>query len=133
MIKLVYAHLCDYTFTDPEGKVYILGIFDRIYSEKYPAKHPSMVVLSVWSGEQDESSEIQLIINDSDGEKIFETQPIEIVMDRPEQRLANRITNFVLPRKGGYTFQLYADEKLKGELTLTASIVKVDQEVDHAS
>lgn len=133
MIKLDYAHICDYTFTDPEGKLYLLGIFNHIYSEKYPAVHPSLVVFSAWSGELDESSDIVLIIKDSDGEKLIEVKAVEIVMHQTEHRLASRVTNLRIPREGDYSVLLFADGKLVRELPLFASIVEVKQGADHAS
>lgn len=41
-----YAVFCDYASVSMDGKLNLLGIFERIISEKIPAIHPQMFVVS---------------------------------------------------------------------------------------
>lgn len=41
-----YAVFCDYASVSMDGKLNLLGIFERIMSEKTPAVHPQMFVVS---------------------------------------------------------------------------------------
>ncbi len=40
MIKLNYAHLCDYAFLSQDGKVNVIGIFGAISGKQFPLTHP---------------------------------------------------------------------------------------------
>ena len=41
-----YAMFCDYASVSMDGKINLNGIFERILSEKVPATHPQMFVVS---------------------------------------------------------------------------------------
>lgn len=41
-----YALFCDYASVSMDGKINLNGIFERILSEKTPATHPQMFVVS---------------------------------------------------------------------------------------
>ncbi|MFA6024197.1 MAG: hypothetical protein WC777_03210 [Candidatus Gracilibacteria bacterium] len=41
-----YAVFCDYASMSMDGKVNLVGIFDRIMAEQVPAMHPQMFVVS---------------------------------------------------------------------------------------
>lgn len=116
-IKLNFIHVCDNAFVSNDGnKLNIIGIFENIHSESYPAIHPKFSIvtgISALAG----SHNIDI--------KIFkdeESDPITNVggtIKIPEQESGgNFIANFigvVFSEKGRYRIKVYSDED---ELTL---------------
>ena len=131
MIKLQFAHICDKAITDPDGKLYLLGIFSNINSEGFPAAHPSIAVVSAWAGERGARSTVQLVLVDKGGTTVFETKPLGIEIEGPQHLLISNINNLILPREGTYTFQLRSNGELVHEMELTATLK--NREEQHAS
>lgn len=44
-MTVTYLHLCDYAFLTDNGKIGVIGIFDRIYSKQFPTTHNTMFVV----------------------------------------------------------------------------------------
>ena len=71
-IKL--AITADYANITQEGKLNVLGIFDRIGAFSFPAFHPLMHLIFNWEANRSESGrkkEIEIQLCDGDGKKIF--------------------------------------------------------------
>ena len=66
--------VADYVNTTPEGKLNVLGIFNRIFSDKFPTTHPQLYVViqvRVKPTEQGRPFNMELLLMDQDGKRIF--------------------------------------------------------------
>lgn len=123
-IKL--ALLADYANITAEGKLNILGIFDRVNVAQLPAVHPQMQLvlrLEAHPAEADRSHEVEIKMHDPDGQTIFEINgDITPHGTEPGQPLASNqiitINNLRLATTGVHTVIIFVDNDLKAEVPL---------------
>ncbi|MBI4545572.1 MAG: hypothetical protein HY703_10275 [Gemmatimonadetes bacterium] len=125
-MQVKLALLADYANITAEGKLNILGVFDRIAVSELPAVHPQMqfiLRLEAHPAERDRSHSVELRLHDPDGETVFHLNG-EIVPrgGKPGQALASNqiisINNLQLAKTGEYTFVVFVDNDLKAEVPL---------------
>lgn len=74
MIKISLALLADGANISREGKLNILGIFDRISAQSLPAMHPQMqliMVIEADRGDADKEHLLGIELIDADGKKLL--------------------------------------------------------------
>lgn len=72
---VTFAHLCDYAIVAQDGKLSVLGLFDRINAPVIPWPHPSLYFafqLRSEPTERDREYTIRIECVDSDGRKLLE-------------------------------------------------------------
>jgi hypothetical protein len=112
------ALLADAATVDASGKLNILGVFDRIGSSSFPARHPRLsLVLRFTAGIQEAGRHhVDIYLRDEDGEEVVHLdgdmqlppgsggpgRPIRVphVLD---------IDGLVFPRPGRYSFDVRVD------------------------
>lgn len=120
------AILADYANVSTEGKLNILGIFERINVTSLPALHPQMHLvlrLEAHPTERNRVHAMQIRLQDPDGETVFELNG-EVVPRGPADQptLNNQIlslTNLALQKIGDYNFVIFVDNDLKAETPLS--------------
>lgn len=116
-LEVTLAVCCDAANVSREGKLNLLGIFNSIHAQQFPATHPHLsLVIRVEARFGDEGTyPIHIPFVDEDGGELFKidgqltlqgAQPgrpttAQTVMD---------INNFQLPRPGTYTFEIFLGE-----------------------
>ncbi len=131
-MQVKLAVVADHANVSAEGKLNILGIFDRIVVSNLPAVHPQMhlvVRLEAHPAERDRSHQVEVRLHDPDGQAVFELKG-EIVPQGPpgEAITANHIigiNNLVLARTGEYLFVVFVDHDLKAETPLIVDFLDV--------
>lgn len=130
-MRVTLAVLADYANISQEGKLNILGIFDRIAVGELPTSLPQMhfiMRLEAHAAERERSHAVEIRLHDPDGQAVFEIKG-EVVPrgGLPGQPvLTNQIlgiNNLRLKQVGGYMFVVFVDNDLKAEVPLM---------VDHA-
>jgi hypothetical protein len=58
-VKIAFAHLCDFAFRGENGKLGVIGIFERLAGQEFPLRHP-MAYLAI--GIEVDSAEIGGVI-----------------------------------------------------------------------
>lgn len=74
MIQIALALLADGANISQEGKLNILGIFERISTQSVPATHPQMqlvMILEADRGDADKDHRMEIELLDEDGNKLF--------------------------------------------------------------
>jgi hypothetical protein len=74
-MKVTLALLADFANKSADGKLNILGVFSRIFAEKYPAIHPEMklvVRFEMHPAELGQTKRLQIQLRDEQGKQIFE-------------------------------------------------------------
>lgn len=124
-MQVKLALVADHANVSAEGKLNILGIFDRIAVTALPAVHPQMYLvlrLEAHPAERDRAHTVEVRLHDPDGQAVFELKG-EVVPQGPsgETVAANQIVginNLVLAKTGEYLFAIFVDRDLKAETPL---------------
>lgn len=124
-MQVKLALLADYANVTAEGKLNILGMFDRITVNELPAVHPQMhfiMRLEAHAAERERSHNIEIRLYDPDGQTVFEVKGDFVPHGRPGQTIATNqiltLNNLQLTKTGGYTFVVFVNNDLKTEVPL---------------
>ena len=129
-MQIKLALLADYANITAEGKLNILGIFDRIQVAALPAVHPFMqfiVRLEAHPAERDRPRKLEIRLHDPDGQTVFDISG-EMVPHggRPGEAIsANQIigiNNLQIAKSGEYSFLVFLDNDLKAEVPLVVEV-----------
>jgi hypothetical protein len=120
------AVLADYANVSREGKLNIMGIFDRIFARQLPGQFPPMQVvirLEAHYAEMGREHTIQIQLRDPDGETLFDINgsftPVggEVGETAPLNHIIS-LGNLPLHKPGGHTVVIWVDNDLKKEIPL---------------
>ena len=124
-MQIKLALLADYANVTAEGKLNILGIFDRITVQELPAVHPQMHLilrLEAHAAERNRSHTIEIRLHDPDGETVFEVKGDMVPHGSPGVTSATNqiltLNNLQLSKVGGYNFVVFVNNDLKAEIPL---------------
>ena len=111
---------CDAVARDPAGKVTLYGIFDRIWSPKFPAVHPLFSIY--WRCHVPGPGRVSVIVLKPDGSPLVEVEPVET--GKQEIHLiqgTQTLGGIEFPVEGDYTLVLRYNnsEILRSALHLT--------------
>lgn len=131
-MQVKLAVVADHANVSAEGKLNIMGIFDRIVVSSVPAVHPQMhlvVRLEAHPAERDRVHTVEVRLHDPDGQAVFELNGEVVPQGLPGEAItANQIigiNNLVLARTGEYVFVVFVDHDLKAETPLVVDFVDV--------
>jgi uncharacterized protein DUF6941 len=76
-MQINFAHLCDYASVSREGKLSVMGIFDKINAQQLPYTHPQAFLafqIEINSAEAGRPFAIEIHCVDADGNEVFKNQ-----------------------------------------------------------
>jgi len=125
-MKVLFACVCDHATADASGKLAVTGIFDKIMSPMFPARHQKMfLVFRLCLEYEDNEKKNQLAINlyDADRRSLLTLEAeIEHQRNLPgDFTTLNQLielNDLVLANPGRYTFVLKADGVVAAEVPL---------------
>jgi hypothetical protein len=125
-MQVKLALLADYANITAEGKLNILGIFDRISVPGLPAAHPQMHLilrLDAHAAEKGRTHSLEIRLHDPDGQTLIEfTGEVVPQGGAPGEAVSTNqiitINNLGLPIGGEYMFVVFVDRDLKAEVPL---------------
>lgn len=124
-MQVKLALLADYANVTAEGKLNILGIFDRIAVQQLPVVHPQMHLilrLEAHTAERNRAHNIEIRLHDPDGQTVFEVKGDIVPRGAPGQTISTNqiltLNNLQLTKTGGYTFIVFVNNDLKTEVPL---------------
>jgi hypothetical protein len=131
-MKLTLLLAADYANITREGKLNMMGIFDDIYAESFPARYPSMhlvVKLGAELGEYGQIRDFTIKLLDADAKQIFDLSgqfqvPAGGRGRKPEVNLILELKDIIFPVEGMYQFVVLVDKDYKGELSLNVNKIK---------
>ena len=129
-MQVKLAVLADYANVTGDGKLNILGIFDRINLMQIPATHPQMHLvlrLEAHPAELDRSHDVEIRLQDPEGATIFEVKGDIVPRGEPGQLVSTNqiltLNNLQLEKVGEYTFVVFINNDLKAEIALAVEFV----------
>ena len=133
-MQVKLAVLADYANVTSDGKLNILGIFDRINLVQVPAVHPQMHLilrLEAHPAERDRAHMIEIRLHDPEGTTIFEVKGDIVPQGEGGQPVATNqiltLNNLQLEKIGAYNFVVFINNDLKSELPLHVEFVSIPQ------
>jgi hypothetical protein len=118
MAQLEWAVICDYANFSQDGKLSVIGIFDHIGAQKFPAIHPFFFFVSVWQTKAGEAFKVgvSLIAPSGEEHKMPEVE-IKAASERHSHNTAFITPKFPVP--GEYRVQVTRDGEIAGSFPLT--------------
>jgi hypothetical protein len=128
-MQVKLALLADYANVTAEGKLNILGIFDRISVNEIPAVHPQMHLilrLEAHPAERNRAHNVEIRLYDPDGQTVFEVKGDVVPHGQTGETIATNqiltLNNLQLNKSGGYNFVVFINNDLKSEVPLGVEI-----------
>lgn len=115
-MTISYLHFADYAFLTDNGKIGIIGIFDRIYTKVVPATHGSVFVVGQ-TAEIRKEEELTLVIRKGLKElfrQTFATNLQKMVSPLKTYNFLIGLHNFTFPETGVYDFVVMSGENEVG-------------------
>ena len=124
------AVACDYALIDQHGKLSVLGIFERIWVERFPAVHPRLHLVLRLKGRRTEVGQHPIVIRlvDDAGREVLRGDGAVQIGEPPAGVLeveAGAVLAFDVPleRPGVYTFEITVDGGLEATVPIAVSQV----------
>jgi hypothetical protein len=119
-----FVHICDYASVSLEGKLSVMGIFNRILATAVPIVHGMMylafeVELNYAEGNRPFKIEFQLV--DADGNKLVGAESSGLAQgtfkigDKPHFPQVIGLGGLIFPKLGVYSFNIFLNGELKGQ------------------
>jgi len=127
-MRVKLALLADYANVTADGKLNILGVFDRINVTALPAVHPQMHLVLRFEAhamERDRVHNVEIRLHDPDGKTVFEVKGDVVSHGTGRATASNQIltlNNLHLTKSGDYTFAVFVNDDLKSKLPLGVEV-----------
>ncbi len=121
---LGYTILCDDVRQEMGGKFSLMGLFESIYANAFPAVHPRFAIVNEWTGGKGEFK-VRIRLLAPDREQIISESEAAIVLFSETQRhrdISLRFnTKFAVP--GTYWIETLLDDERVGLVPLTLQLI----------
>jgi len=125
-----YAFLADSASLDAAGKLTAMGIFDTIFSPKFPARHRDMTLVAYLEGTFSEKGDQKLSVElrDDKGNKLISyEQTIALNPTNLRAGIVLKIQDFVFQSPGEYEFVMFVNDRFLGRVTFKVQEVHVQE------
>src|SRR5579864_7911074 len=117
--------LCDHALISQDGKLSLIGIFDRIMVPGLPIQHPRFFVVAVFDMAPG-NHKVRVELLDPTGHNVLQEQGVEIPVSVPgigqSGNLLAELNMLPLDFAGRYDFNLYVGEDRVGTISLTVEV-----------
>jgi hypothetical protein len=127
-VNVQLALVCDHAIIDQHGKLSVLGIFDRIWVERFPAIHPRLHLVLRLKGRRTEVGDHGVLIQlvDDTGREILRGEGNVQIGEPPAGVLdieAAAVLAFDVPldKPGVYTFEIAVDSARVASVPITVA------------
>lgn len=125
MLRLELLVLCDHALTSKEGKLSIIGIFDRMFVKKVPTVFARFFIVAVLHGEPNSEHRLTLSLKDPQGKEVLpESKKITIRLgSHGRSNIITDIVNMPIPMAGEYTIAIGLEHSKLAEKKLGILLV----------
>jgi hypothetical protein len=127
-VNVQLALVCDHAIIDQHGKLSVLGIFDRIWVERFPAIHPRLHLVLRLKGRRTEVGDHTVLIQlvDDSGREVLRGEGNVQIGEPPAGILdieAAAVLAFDVPleKAGLYTFEIEVDGARVASVPITVA------------
>ena len=118
--------VADFAEKASNGKLNILGIFDRIYAQEFPVKHRTMYLVAriiANLGEYNTIHDVKILFLDEDGNELGGvdgqvTWTVPAGVDRAIAVLTLEVADTILAEPGRYEFRLLINKQVHGVIPI---------------
>ena|SRR5258706_8077741 len=127
-MELTLFVVADYANITNDNKINIIGIFNRILAEEFPAAHRSLYLvaqLAASSAEANLSFTLEVQMVGKDDQKIFSLSNTTVVPESTDGspialNVIIQIVDILIPESGTYPILLLVNEQIIGSLNIVA-------------
>ncbi|HWO88579.1 MAG TPA: hypothetical protein VNL98_05455 [Gemmatimonadales bacterium] len=127
-MNVVLALVCDHALIDQAGKLSVIGIFERIWVERFPAVHPRLNLVLRLKGKRTEIGEhpVAITLTDPQGQEVLRGDGMVTIGEPPAGVFevdASAVLTFDVPlnQAGTYTFVVSVDGEVQAHLPITVT------------
>ncbi len=138
-MNLALSLVCDHALIDQAGKLSVLGIFERIWVERFPALHPRLHLVLRLKGRRTEVGHhpVTIVLRDPQGREILRGDGSVQIGEPPAgvtevEAAAILVFDVPLETAGAYHFDITVDGELLASLPITVSQMPAPQGVPPA-
>jgi hypothetical protein len=107
MAEIEYFHICDSAFMAEGGKHCIIGIFDNINANAFPATHPTLTLAIRLRGHAHEVVPLKIELARPNGEALGAPVQASVTVDAGGSAFINmNVVGTQFPEPGRYTFTI---------------------------
>ena len=116
-VKLNFVHISENAFFSQEGKLNVIGIFDKIFSDSFPALHPIFAISVGIIGKKGLHKILIEIVAPQKTQEIIkiEKTDIEIKEDGSGANFVANLIGIPFPDPGIYTLKVTLDDSVVDE------------------
>lgn len=108
--KQNFLIICDKAELDKDNKLNIIGVFDSINADGFPAVHSELAIIANFNLDKGKHREYFIIEDDSGNELISNrSDQVEIDTTKDRHQFIHKIQNLLLPREGKYNVKIFID------------------------
>ena len=128
--SLNFTVICDDVRQEMGGKLSLMGLFENIYAQKFPAVHPRIAILAEWSGGQGEFG-IKMRIMAPEGKTVIRETKSKMTLNgvNYKHRDVSLHLNVEFKTAGTYWVENYLDDELINSIPL--NVVQVKEQPVH--
>ena len=127
--------VADYAALDASGKLTIVGVFNKIFANKFPVKHPSLYVTIRFVSDLDETGQdrtLEVFLVDQDYNRIWSSPVISFKVERPQSGEVAEFTPIIalqqleFQKAGRYEFKVKVDADIRGSIPF--DVIQIPQQ-----
>jgi len=128
-IKTELLTLCDHAMTSQQGKLSVIGLFDRIFVTQLPSKYPRFFIVAIVSGKSGTSHEVELRVKTPTGKALLPKRSVSLKLGgNGKANVLTDVANLTFEEVGEYTIEIVTDEDQVGSTSFFVSkVVPKDQ------
>jgi hypothetical protein len=128
--SLHFTLICDDIRQELGGKVSIMGLFENIFAQKFPAVHPRMAVVTEWGdGKGDYEVRTRLLSPDRSSVLRETSSKIKLPNVNAKHRDVSVHLNLEFKKAGTYWIENYLGDELVSSMPL--NVVQVKEQAVH--
>lgn len=120
-LKLEFLTLCDFAMTSSEGKLSVIGMFDRMFVTETPSSFLRFFIVAILTGKPDTEVKISFNIQLPSKKEVKPKEMTIKISTGGKINIINDVPNFPLPEVGEYKLSLKSGEKNLGSTSFFVS------------
>jgi hypothetical protein len=120
---ILWLMVADHALLDTQGKLSVIGMFDRLFAPQFPSVHPIAFIIAQWQWRPSTVLGSELRVFGPSGELLVGAA--QQLQTGPDGKTAHivRLSPIPLPAAGAYTIEVLGNNRSAAHMTLTVEQV----------